>query len=552
LNLGLTWSYYGQPGNLFHQETVKQQTGPDPFWDPTLPLSATTVPELASVHNLFGPSAGFAWSPGILGSGKTVIRGGFRLSYDPAFYNPFLLVATSAPAVLSQTIDAPAIGLPAAPFGPAIRSQYASSLTTGVFDPRNFDRSVLSPSFGPDRVDEWSLGVQRQVAKDAVVEVRYVGNHGWDLLQSINANPYIAGLAASYPGLIPAGITPCATPAPTVPSALGRVNCDEGITAQTGNTAFSNYNGLQIEFRTTNLFNQLTLKSSYTWSKTLDNTSEIFSTFAAGNTSAYSQNVLNYTGQEYGISGLNFPQTWTVAFIEDIPFMRHQPGLLGHILGGWAFSGTYVLQSGQPYTASQEFINSASGGVANDTDFNNADNSGFETSRPFLGSLSAPATQVGIYAGDACAALGEACSAAADDLISLNDLNTTGAVTGVTKSSVRFIANGAEADSIFGTPFGNVGRNTLRDYWTNVGNFTLFKNVRFKERATIQWHMTMNNVFNHPQYGQTEFFGVNPYIENAGVAQQFVDFANPKFASSAGNGCPAGTRCIYFGLKIIF
>ena len=550
-NLGLTWSYFGQPGNLFHQETVKQQTGADPFWDPSLPLSATTDPELASVHDLFGPSVGFAWSPGFLGNGKTVIRGGYRLSYDPAFYNPFLLVATTAPAVLAQTIDSPSMGLPTDPFGPAIRSEYASSLETGVFDPRNFNRSVLSSSFGPDRVHEWSLGVQRELARNLVLEARYVGNHGSDLLQSVNANPYIAGLAASYPSLVPAGVAPCATPLSTVPNALGRVSCDEGITAQVGNTGFSNYNGLQTELRANNLFHQLTLKSSYTWSKTLDNTSDIFPTFAAGNTMAFSQNVLNYKGEEYGISGLDFPQTWTLVFVEDLPFMHAQPGIVGHVLGGWAFSGTYVLQSGQPYTASQEFINAFSGGVANDTAFDLAEIGTLETSRPFLGSQSAPASQVGIYAADACAALGDACGEPANELLSLNDLNTTGAVTTVSKSSVRFIANGAEADSIFGTPFG-VGRNTLRDYWTNAANFTLFKNIKFKERATIQWHMTMDNVFNHPQYGQTGFFGVNPFIENAGVAQPFVDFAVPQYASSGSNGCPAGVRCIYFGLKIIY
>jgi hypothetical protein len=552
LNLGLTWSFFGQPGNLFHQETVKQQTGADPFWDPTLPLSATTAPELSSAYNLFGPSVGFAWSPDRFGKGKTVIRGGYRLSYDPAYYNPFLLLAISAPVVLAQSITTPSTGLPAAPFGPAIRSEYASSLTTGVSDPRNFNRTVLSQSFGPDRVHEWSLGLQRELAKDVVFEARYVGNHGWDLLQSINANPYVAGLAASYPSLVPAGIAPCTTPLATVPNAVGRINCDEGITAGVGNTGFSNYNALQMEFRTTNLFHQLTLKSSYTWSKTLDNTSDVFSTFAAGNSVAFSQNVLNYTGQEYGISGLDFPHTWTVAFIEDIPFMRGQPGILGHILGGWAFSGTWDLQSGQPYTAAQVFLNVASGGVANDSAFDfSSVGAGVETSRPFSGSSSAPASQVGVYAGDACAALGTACGAPADELVSLNDLNATGSVVAVTKSSVRFVANGAEADAIFGTPFGNVGRNSLRDYWTNVGNFTLFKNIKFHERATIQWHMTMNNVFNHPQYGQT-FPGVYPFIENAGVAQPFADFAVPSFSSSASYECPGTTRCIFFGLKIIF
>jgi hypothetical protein len=556
LNLGLTWSYYGQPANLFHQETVAQQTGANPFWDPSLPLSATTSPSLSSVKNLFGPSIGFAWSPKLgwlSGNNQTVIRGGYRLTYDPAFYNTFLLVAISAPTVLAQTLISPTTGLPAEPFGPAIRSQYAADLTTGVFDPRNFDRTTIPSGFGPDRVQEWSLGVQRQVTANSVAEVRYVGNHGWDLFQSINANPYIAGLASSFPALVPAGVTPCATPLPTVPSALGRVNCSEGVTDQTGNTGFSNYNGLQAEYRMSNLAHQLTLRTSYTYSKTLDNVSEIFSTGAAGNSIAYSQNVLNFKGQEYGLSGLDFPHTWTLSFVEDIPFMRSQHGVLGHILGGWAFSGSYVLQSGQGYTPSQEFLNASTGGVANDTNFDLANIGTLETSRPFVGSLSAPAAQVGIFAGDACSLTGAAgaCALPATQLISFNSFNSTGAIVDVTKSQVHFIANGGEADAIFGTPFGNAGRNSLRDHWTNAGNFTLFKNIKFWERAALQWHMTMNNVFNHPQYGAL-FPGIDPFVEDAGLASPGVGFANPLIQSSASNNCPAGVRCIFFGLKVIF
>ena len=49
----------------------------------------------------FAPVVGFAWTPhfmsGLLGVDKTVIRGGFRIAYDPAFYNMFLNVATGAP-----------------------------------------------------------------------------------------------------------------------------------------------------------------------------------------------------------------------------------------------------------------------------------------------------------------------------------------------------------------------------------------------------------------------------------------------------------------------
>jgi Carboxypeptidase regulatory-like domain len=547
LNLGLTWSYLGQPANLFHQETVKQQTSNNPFWDPSLPLSATTSPSIGAVHDLFGPGVGFAWSP----LNKTVLRGGYRLTYDPAYYNVFLLNAVSAPVVLAQTLDMPTTGLPAAPFGPAIRSQYASSLTYGTSDPRNFNRTVTPSTLRPDKYNEWSLGIQREISKAAAIEVRYVGNHGNDAFQSINAYPYIAGLAASYPSLVTPGLTPCTKPLPTVPNALGRTSCSAGITDETGNTGYSNYNGLQAEFRTTSLFNQLTLRTSYTFSKTLDNVSEIFSTFGAANSVAYSQNVLNYTSQEYGISGLDYPNTWTLSFVEDIPFMRSQHGVVGHILGGWQVSGTYLLQSGQPYTPSQEFINAASGGVANDTSFDLANIGTLETSRPFLGSSSAPVTQVGIYAGDACAALGVGCGTSASTLISLNAVNASGTVTPVSKNQVRLIANGGEADTLYGTPFGTAGRNILRDYHTNVGNFTLFKNIKFWEAASVQFHMTMNNVFNHPNYGN-EIPGISPFIEAAGVPGAYTTFGDPQVTSTAINSCPAGSRCIFFGLKVIF
>jgi carboxypeptidase family protein len=63
LNLGLTWSYYGQPANLFHTLTTKQQTGSTPFWNPSLPLSVTTAPDIPATHDLFGPGVGFAYTP---------------------------------------------------------------------------------------------------------------------------------------------------------------------------------------------------------------------------------------------------------------------------------------------------------------------------------------------------------------------------------------------------------------------------------------------------------------------------------------------------------
>ena len=559
LNLGLTWSYLGQPANLFHNETVAQQTGSNPVWLSSLPLSATTTPSIPALHNLFGPSIGFAWSPDtpLTRNANTVIRGGYRLTYDPAFYNIFLGDATTSPVVLGDTFVGPGLpGVPASPLGPAVRAAYASLLPVGQLDPRNSPEISINPHLSPDRVHEWSLGIQRNVTKDAALEVRYVGNHGENLFQSTNVNPSIEGLASAFPSYIPAGDTPCPAGSAVVPAAAGRINCNTGILLEVGNSGYSNYDGLQTEFRTSNIFHQLTLRTSYTWSKTMDNVSEIFNTFAGGNSESLAQNPLNVKGGEYSLSGIDFPQTWTLSFVEDVPVMRSQRGLLGHIAGGWALSGTYILQSGQNYSPQQIFINAASSPVQ-DVAFNEAFNNGVpDVVRPFLGNPRAPVTQVGVFAGDACAAFstapgnGPGCTLPANTLLSMNGINA-GAVTPVTNSQVHFIGNGGESESIFGVPFGNVRRNSVRDYATNLANFTLFKNFKFWERATVQWHMTMNNVFNHPNYGNT-IPGINTFIENAGAGGAGQAFADPKVQSDADLACPGGARCVYFGLKVIY
>src|SRR5260370_1731154 len=140
------------------------------------------------------------------------------------------------------------------PTGTNNRADLASALVRGVFDPRTFNETSITPDFGPQKTHEWSLGIQREIAQGAVFEARYVGNHALNLFQSINGNPRIDGLQAAFPNLVPAGLTPCATPTtilvpgqPTHPQ-LARINSNLGVVRQRTNSASSDYNCVQLDF----------------------------------------------------------------------------------------------------------------------------------------------------------------------------------------------------------------------------------------------------------------------------------------------------------------
>jgi hypothetical protein len=407
----------------------------------------------------------------------------------------------------------------------------------------------MTPNFGPDKVHSWSFGFEREVTKNSALEVRYVGNHGLNLFQSIDGNPFVANLQADYPSLVPGGITPCAATAQVGPGAgtdVGRVSCGPGVLRIRNNGGYSDYNGVQTEFRANNLFKQLTVRTGYTFSKNTDNVSEIFGTGTAGTSSAFAQNPLDTAAGEHGLSGLDFPNRWTAVVVEELPFFREQHGLIGHALGGWRISADYQVGSGQTFTPLQ--VGEARGTTGRnyyDTSFLNAFNVTSESARPFAGNPNAPLSSVGIFCGNASAITTKTtCSLAPNQLISVNALNNLSIVP-VTTNDVRFIINTKIAQQLFGTPFGNVGRNTVRDARTNVGNLTVFKRFKFGERISFEMHATASNVLNH-----YNFSGIDPVLANAGLVGNGLGFGDPSVTDTFRN--LSQFRRVYIGGKFSF
>jgi Carboxypeptidase regulatory-like domain/TonB dependent receptor/TonB-dependent Receptor Plug Domain len=548
LNLGVRWDWYQQAINLLHDNSVRSQKGSNPLWPTSLPLSQTTVPSIPEKLHNFAPVVGFAWTPrvwqSVTGGDKTVIRGGFRIAYDPAFYNMFLNVATSAPSVnfstLGPIVGTASTGLPTTGFFGTQVIPFMNPLVPRI-NPGLDNQTQVPQNFRNPYSEEWNFGIQRTLINNRIVaEVRYVGNHQIAQFQDLNGNPALGPLtAAGFGNLIPAGLKPCTTPG-TPGFALGYANCNFTNVQTYANTAWAKYNGLQSELRIAS-WHGLSATASYTWSHDIDNTSEAFSAVTAagtggGNTLSYAQNPFNTDRAERGNSGYDFPNVFGLAFVYDLPFYKNQHGFLGHLLGGWQFNETYRYTSGQSYTPIEKYV---SGSLCDPSaDFGGTN----DACRPILSNTSAPFASVGQFT----------CTGTTAATCALTNF-VTGAPT--TLSAVHWVLNDPNSAIFYGTPFAGVGRNILRGQPINTTNIGIFKNTKITEKLTTQFQFQVFNLTN------SMFRGVPDLVLNdAAVAVNGV----PKFgslqyntdagATFAGNTTTDGIaqRRLLFGMKLIF
>jgi hypothetical protein len=553
LNLGMRWDWYQQAINLLHQKSMMQQTGAQPLWSTSLPLNETTVPTLPEQLHNFAPVLGFAWTPNIGGDDKTVFRGGFRIAYDPQFYNMFLNVATSAPEVNLATLSG--TGLPTGGFYGTQVIPYLQPLApTG--NPGFADQTQVASNFHNPYSEQWNFGVQRSFRSNIVGEVRYVGNHGVGEFQALNGNPALGPLiAGGFSNVIPAGLTPCANPA--APGyANGNVNCSFSNVIEYANTASSNYNGLQSELRIGN-WHGVSATGSYTWSHAIDNASEVFNTLGGGNTLAFAQNPFQTGGPERANSGTDFPNVATVAIVYALPFEKGQQGFKGHLLGGWEVNTTYRYTSGQPFTAIQNYP--SNGSFCDPTAVWGGQH---DACRPIVGNTSFPITSVGQYCdGTTATCLTQGGGAQPlGTLINFTDpcFGSAGGSTPCAVSPIQgahWIHNDPIAAAYLGTPYAGVGRNTLRGQPISTANLSVFKNIKMTERLTGQLQVTAYNILN------TQFLGVpNPILDTvADTVNGTPEFLNTGFNANGGGTFAGNTttdgiaqRRLYFGFKLLF
>ena len=238
---------------------------------------------------------------------------------------------------------------------------------------------------------------------------------------------------------------------------FGYADCTRGNAITYGNTAWSKYNGLQTELRIGG-WHGLSATASYTYSRTFDNTSEIFSTISGGgNTNAFPQNPFNGDRAERGPSGIDFPHVAGVTMVYECPSTMRKRALLGHALGGWQINTTYRFSSGQPYTTIESHDPNSL------CDPTSAFSAGRDGCRPILSNSKAPL------------ASGGQCIDATAPECGIVDF-ATGLPT--TMSAVHWIHNDPISAAFFGTPFAGAGRNILRGQPISTANLAVFKNMK--------------------------------------------------------------------------
>lgn len=570
LNLGLRYEYTGQPINILHDVSVARETSAGRFYSASLPLSTTTVPLIPADKNNFAPRFGFAWSPRfehgflnkLVGTDDTVIRGGFSIAYEAAFYNilqnvqngaPFsAAIALSNANALASTTTSP-LPLPGNPFGDIIRQNATTSgvLPLGQLDPRYLAQTTVAPDFHAPYSEQWSLGVQHQFGRNQVAEVRYVGTRGVGLFQNINDNFFVGPLYNGLPNwfgtginlpnfrqFLPAGVVPqvctdnAATPFINESTCNGRIKRQAGITMR-ANTANSYYHGLQTRYNARLMNDNLSVGAAYTWSKTIDDASEIFGFDIA---SPNAQNPFCINGCERALSQIDRRHAFSANFIFELPWHKEQRGFVGHLLGGWQFNGVYTLVSGEPYTPGQ-FFNGSVIGLGN-TYLTSGD-------RPFVTNPNADPKLVGISQTDAFLIF-DAPLTNPNGFYSFNQINLNGTFVPVTADQVHFVANMPGAAAIFGTPFGNATRNSLVGPALNQLNMGLFKKIKLKERLQLELRAEAYNFLNHPNPG----YGVNG---NGYLPDFFVEDSGLPLSSFAQDkDIQLSRRVLQFGVRLSF
>jgi len=368
------------------------------------------------------------------------------------------------------------------------------SVPTEGFFTLGVPRRFVSPS-----TQQWNLGIQRDLGKQWILEVGYVGTHSIHLRETrtdiperiasptnpitvtdVNGNSYTITQSTLANGQIR--------------SSNPQVNGYNGYQIF-DNSAYSHYNSLQttLSRRWSNGYFQ----AAYTWSRSLDVNS-------SGNT-AFNTAFNDETNLRDGYGPSDFDRThrFVVSYRYNLPFFSSSTGWKKAALGGWAVSGITTVQSGLPFSILDSLAGSAYLGQ------------GYTTT--LTGSLAPGGTISKGYTGGGIH----------------NEVNN-GYLNFSNFSAASFLTPAQGGDGVV-TAYGDLGRNNYRGPYQQNWDFSIGKDFSFNERYGLRFTTDFFNIWNHANFA-------NPAV---------TDVENPaafgKIISTVGT-----PRLIQFSLRFSF
>jgi hypothetical protein len=393
----------------------------------------------------FAPRFGFAWDP--WGDGKTSIRGGGGIYYDRTLLNPLRDSGANAPfASVATVTNGRQFTTPASLAG---LGSFINPLDTigagGTGRPLVQTLAVFDFNMQPGVVYAYSLGLQRELWWDMVLDVAYVGNQARHLTHRRDINFVLPAVGLeTAPGNVsatnPQGFTN--RTADTVRQFPGY----SAIRSQE-NTGSSSYNSLQMGLQK-RVSQGFTASFAYTFSKTLNN----FDTETSDLRVPYDARL------DKGYANFHRPHVFASSLVYELPWLKKQQGLTGRLLGGWQVSAIVNLQSGN-------FVNISGGSRAASSPSN-----GFGSNLDLVGDWRAvPGGQT-----------------------------PTPLVVNGTYVSGGYINRAAFAPRQ--GLVGSVPRNLIQMPSTQTVNLSLMKRIRLTENVRLQFRTEVFNLFNHPNF----------------------------------------------------